>query len=1840
MNKKFYILLCAAVLAVVTATAAESVPYSMSFNNTLGDWTTQDDSGGYPYWQTGPNGVYCMASYGVTNDDYLISPEIAFEAGKTYEVTTTWHGNTYGGPHTVNVMYGTGDDVSAFTDAGAVEVVAGESTSVQFTIAEAGNYKVALHNTTVADYGACYLPSLTINEVEGGGSGDETATLPYDYNFLANGFGDWLSYRGENSSSYQGWSYEEGYGVFCQVFTGSNDDYLISPLFTFEAGKSYQVTVSLGSLSLSGGNGDNISVMLGTSTDGSGYTDAGALDLSPATSPSVTFSVETSGDYRIALHNTCGMMSTWYVENIAIAEVVGGSDEVKKVPYTKDFQADYASGLGEWTQYDANNDGAVWENSFMDLTEYGDELYLFGVVVQSNGAHDDYLISPLISLEAGSYKVTVTMGDNTNDGAIELMYGTSTDNTGWTLIDNLDCSPATVNEKTFTVDQAGNYRIALHDITANGIYGTPNVFSVSIDEIAGGSTVEELQLPYKFDFSANGVGDWATLDANEDGYTWAESGSGASFGIVCREAGDGLGANNDYIVSPGQFTFEGGKIYDVTIAMGGFCTSGTINGGYDLVEVVVGSGDDFTSYESMGRFALAGGSDATVHLQFDETRTCRVGIHDAGNMSVWYVTSISIAEYEEPELPAGVLLDKDFNDRLLNDWTTIDGNNDEATWHFEDNLTGVALTRSRGTAQNDWLISPAMTFEAGKSYIVSYTLGTSGSPMPETLETAYGTSATAEAMTNVIGSESFQGDTTCYYRITPTAGGAFHIGFHATSDAGNGTILVVSASVVESEGITPLAPVGLSAESDIRQSTVDLSWTNPVIDTENIPLQGNLTLRIVRNGEQVAEISGEPGATMQYTDRPADFSGYATYQIYAYVDSEKLSEAVETTINLDDFQGEASVLYTAGGSYGGDFQNWTATNVSGTRQWSYTLYDDSWQISRGTSAECDNWLISGSPINMTTDRRYVVEVEVRSGVGYPAGIELYLGQGNSVSSMTQGDPVYSFSAEGNGAITYTSDQFVVDEDGDYYMAIRATSITTMTSVLRYTVYYYENGGDPLDTPWSENFDGDAEIAAMGWKLGDGTFAIADGAMVSTSNGEARNETIFSPLVNMKAGYTYEISFDYAYAGSGDFAFNMAGGQSDAELIAESHTVLDGAGQECRYLFTPTRDGSYCAAWQLATTADDNAAASIDNLSFGVNIYVALPFDENFDSYMLNAIPTGWSGAATTTGAGSDDIVAALDSEASTPWFYVNNALDSYTIAFDMTNSASVEINATFSDGSTANVGTCAAGSGWTEQSFAIPQMANAVDPYSVRLSFTSADGSTVQIDNVAVTRNPRAVVAGAPYNFRAYPDGTIVWMYPQQDSEGNNLELGTEVTVTIYDGDEVIATETGTITTNEYGSLLNQGNVNVEYSDVWTNSVKLFRATASIDGVAGKSATWILRQNDDLTFSNTNNIYCIADYDFSADEQWSNDGWTIDNGTATATSGTPSMSSPNVELSEGQLYMVRYYIATDADYPADFTVTVGSDSQVFNGAHIGLNTFDWNLGATSEFIGQPQYIDFMLSRIEDAGNYAVEIAASNIGSSISVSRVQVYEVREYATICEAPYENDFEDLATPSGEIEPNWYLPWYTNYWRIDDMSNYGATAASGNRALVAPSTTDLDVTAPQDFVYTPYLAAGAGKTYRVEFDYYMPSSATGLAFIYAYSPTYTDGEYQVIAELPQSTEWTHYELITTNTGEDGTLLFGFVSYATDTRDNVTAIDNFRYVEVTGTSVDEIDAGGKIFYYNGSLNIPGNISSVMVYDLQGRMVFSTTETGQVSLDGIGHGVYVVKGFSTSGLVQTVKIVK
>ncbi|MBR1652738.1 MAG: choice-of-anchor J domain-containing protein [Alloprevotella sp.] len=126
-------------------------------------------------------------------------------------------------------------------------------------------------------------------------------------------------------------------------------------------------------------------------------------------------------------------------------------------------------------------------------------------------------------------------------------------------------------------------------------------------------------------------------------------------------------------------------------------------------------------------------------------------------------------------------------------WTVNNADNDQHTWGVSRNYNDDRYSYMRyfseddldpESAADDWLISPALSFEAGKHYRVSWQLRTLGVLYPVDYEVAVGTAPTPEAMNDYIytryhetnnGSFGFE-DKQAIFTFPATAEG--HVAFH------------------------------------------------------------------------------------------------------------------------------------------------------------------------------------------------------------------------------------------------------------------------------------------------------------------------------------------------------------------------------------------------------------------------------------------------------------------------------------------------------------------------------------------------------------------------------------------------------------------------------------------------------------------------------------------------------------------------------------------------------------------------------------------------------------------------------------------------------------------------------------------------------------------------------------------------------------------------------------------------------------------------------------------------------------------------------------------------------
>ena len=205
------------------------------------------------------------------------------------------------------------------------------------------------------------------------------------------------------------------------------------------------------------------------------------------------------------------------------------------------------------------------------------------------------------------------------------------------------------------------------------------------------------------------------------------------------------------------------------------------------------------------------------------------------------------------------------------DFTILDGNDDGKKWTFYTDRMRMAYNSS--LAMDDWLITPPLRLEAGKTYYASFKARSENERYPEKVEACWGAAPTAEAMTNMlVEAQTLPKD---YVElggfITPSATGDYYLGIHGVSDKDCYYLNVDDISVAAGVSTNaPAAPTALAVEPDPSgdpKATVRL--TAPSKTLAGTTLAALTKIEVYRNRADAPVHTFDnptPGAELSFTD--------------------------------------------------------------------------------------------------------------------------------------------------------------------------------------------------------------------------------------------------------------------------------------------------------------------------------------------------------------------------------------------------------------------------------------------------------------------------------------------------------------------------------------------------------------------------------------------------------------------------------------------------------------------------------------------------------------------------------------------------------------------------------------------------------------------------------------------------------------------------------------------------------------------------------------------------------------------------------------------------------------
>ncbi len=235
-------------------------------------------------------------------------------------------------------------------------------------------------------------------------------------------------------------------------------------------------------------------------------------------------------------------------------------------------------------------------------------------------------------------------------------------------------------------------------------------------------------------------------------------------------------------------------------------------------------------------------------------------------------------------------------------WTVINvDTTSTTTWAYYKGVARILKDMSTPRkAQDDWLLSPAITLDASKTYQLSCYVKSGVNNKKENLRVTIGTATTPESQTQElmdIQNLTKADSRTFRVNFNVAASGTLHLGFHAYSAADQGRIELDSVAVVEMAAASSPAPVTDLTVQAGQEGKLEatLSFTTPTLTSNGDSLASLKSVDVYRSDSLIGSISTpELGSPTTYTDSTAR-QGYNTYKVVAVGDG---GESEPTTVTV------------------------------------------------------------------------------------------------------------------------------------------------------------------------------------------------------------------------------------------------------------------------------------------------------------------------------------------------------------------------------------------------------------------------------------------------------------------------------------------------------------------------------------------------------------------------------------------------------------------------------------------------------------------------------------------------------------------------------------------------------------------------------------------------------------------------------------------------------------------------------------------------------------------------------------------------------------------------------
>lgn len=385
-------------------------------------------------------------------------------------------------------------------------------------------------------------------------------------------------------------------------------------------------------------------------------------------------------------------------------------------------------------------------------------------------------------------------------------------------------------------------------------------------------------------------------------------------------------------------------------------------------------------------------------------------------------------------------------------WTVINVDETSETWVDDDysrDFKGTPYSEGKEIdlykeVGDDWLVSPAITLEAGKEYKVAFW---------SNVKSGYDKLTLSWADANTV--ESLSVETAKIYEyvtetwdwkrtaviITPTETKDYYFGFHAFNNPGKDYIRLTGFSIKENV-FAPGAPTNLAVTPDLNGAVeATLTWALPTVDADGVAMPADATfnkVEIYRDGALLTEL---PGDAVSFTDNEANglTSGKHTYGVSVTINGVTSAITEITSRHIGPLQ-VFTLPWTAGvNSLTADDFSTYYTVIKGTGS---TVRDGyGWALKNGRIqfdprtkySDEDDWLILPQ-IKVEKAGVYQLRIKAQYEGDINTDLGVYMGNGSTAEAMTTklGEFTTLPSTSSDAYIA-----FEIAEPGNYYFAFYA-----------------------------------------------------------------------------------------------------------------------------------------------------------------------------------------------------------------------------------------------------------------------------------------------------------------------------------------------------------------------------------------------------------------------------------------------------------------------------------------------------------------------------------------------------------------------------------------------------------------------------------------------------------------------------------------------------------------------------------------------------------------------------------------------------------------------------------